>query len=343
MPRPRASELAAPPAESSTAVRARVVAAPRAPEERDSAANRGGVGAPVERGRPAAALGSRPGAGGARRSHDRRARRRRRRRAGTRRGGALVSHARRSSRGVNEIRRVRRRDPAFPPLLAAIHDPPPRLFLRGSAAVRLLSEPAVAVVGARACSSYGRSVARSLARELAASGARRRERHGARHRRRGAPRRAWMPAAGPSRSSAAESIATIPRPTRSSRGGSRERARRLGVRARYRARSVAVPGPKPDHRRSVRGDRRRRGARAKRRAHHGRLRARGGPRRARRTRRDHELAVRRLECAAPARRGAGDVRGGRARAVRPRAAPSGAGEARACWPRRCSRSSAAPR
>ena len=67
--------------------------------------------------------------------------------------------------------------------------------------------------------------------------------------------------------------------------------------------------------------RRRRGARAKRRAHHGRLRARGGPRRARRTGRDHELAVGRHERAAPARRGAGDVRGGRARAVRPRAAP----------------------
>ena len=34
----------------------------------------------------------------------------------------------------------------------------------------VLSEPALAVVGARACSSYGRSVARSLARELAGAG-----------------------------------------------------------------------------------------------------------------------------------------------------------------------------
>jgi DNA processing protein len=55
-------------------------------------------------------------------------------------------------------------------LLAAIHDPPPRLFLRGAGEPGLLEEPAVAVVGARACSSYGRSVARSLARELAAAG-----------------------------------------------------------------------------------------------------------------------------------------------------------------------------
>jgi DNA processing protein len=71
---------------------------------------------------------------------------------------------------VTEIRCLRRRDAAFPPLLAAIHDPPARLYLRGSAAPDLLDRPAVAVVGARACSSYGRSVARSLARDLAKSG-----------------------------------------------------------------------------------------------------------------------------------------------------------------------------
>ena len=39
-----------------------------------------------------------------------------------------------------------------------------------TADVALLAEPAVAVVGARACSAYGRSVTRSLARELAAAG-----------------------------------------------------------------------------------------------------------------------------------------------------------------------------
>ncbi len=42
--------------------------------------------------------------------------------------------------------------------------------MRGSGDLTLLSKPAVAVVGARACSSYGRSVARSLGRELAAAG-----------------------------------------------------------------------------------------------------------------------------------------------------------------------------
>jgi DNA processing protein len=63
-----------------------------------------------------------------------------------------------------------RNSPEFPPFLHAIHDPPPGLFLRGEAEPELLARPAVAVVGARACSGYGASVARSLARELAAAG-----------------------------------------------------------------------------------------------------------------------------------------------------------------------------
>jgi len=71
---------------------------------------------------------------------------------------------------VTETRLLRRRAAAFPPLLAAIHDPPAELYLRGSGADEILSSPTVAIVGARACSSYGRSVARSLAREVAAAG-----------------------------------------------------------------------------------------------------------------------------------------------------------------------------
>jgi DNA processing protein len=58
----------------------------------------------------------------------------------------------------------------FPSLLAAIHDPPPQLFLRGSGESALLDRSAVAVVGARSCSSYGRSVTRSLAHDIAAAG-----------------------------------------------------------------------------------------------------------------------------------------------------------------------------
>jgi DNA processing protein len=71
---------------------------------------------------------------------------------------------------VNAIRRLRRRDVGYPALLAAIHDPPPAILLRGDGETSLLSQPAVAVVGARACSAYGRSVARTLGRELAAAG-----------------------------------------------------------------------------------------------------------------------------------------------------------------------------
>ena len=56
------------------------------------------------------------------------------------------------------------------PLLRAIHDPPPGLFLRGAGAPELLAGPAVAIVGAASCSDYGAHVARSLARELAAAG-----------------------------------------------------------------------------------------------------------------------------------------------------------------------------
>ena len=60
--------------------------------------------------------------------------------------------------------------PDFPPLLRAIHDPPAGLFLRGAAKSELLARPAVAIVGARACSGYGSAVGRSLARDLAVAG-----------------------------------------------------------------------------------------------------------------------------------------------------------------------------
>ncbi len=58
----------------------------------------------------------------------------------------------------------------LPRLLRSIHDPPVGLFVRGSAPLDVLARPAVAIVGARACSGYGASVARSLAREAAAAG-----------------------------------------------------------------------------------------------------------------------------------------------------------------------------
>jgi len=69
---------------------------------------------------------------------------------------------------IGAVRRLRRRD--LPELLQQIHDPPRALFLRGDADAAILSSPAVAIVGARACSPYGSQVARMLGRELAASG-----------------------------------------------------------------------------------------------------------------------------------------------------------------------------
>jgi DNA processing protein len=69
------------------------------------------------------------------------------------------------------LRFVGRSDAGFPPLLRAIHDPPPGLFLRGSGGLEVLIRTAVAIVGARACSAYGSAVARMLGRELAAAGA----------------------------------------------------------------------------------------------------------------------------------------------------------------------------
>src|SRR5438094_3934766 len=68
------------------------------------------------------------------------------------------------------LRFVGRSEAGFPPLLRELHDPPPGLFLRGAGEVELLGRPAVAIVGARMCSSYGGQVARMLGRELAAAG-----------------------------------------------------------------------------------------------------------------------------------------------------------------------------
>ena len=68
------------------------------------------------------------------------------------------------------LRWLSRRDERFPPLLSAIHDPPPGLFVRGSASLGVLGAPAVAIVGARACSPYGAQVARMLGADLGRAG-----------------------------------------------------------------------------------------------------------------------------------------------------------------------------
>jgi DNA processing protein len=67
-----------------------------------------------------------------------------------------------------ELTVIRRREARYPPLLAQLHDPPQQLHVRGD--LEVLSQPSVAVVGARSCSPYGAQVARDLARELAGAG-----------------------------------------------------------------------------------------------------------------------------------------------------------------------------
>jgi DNA processing protein len=92
-------------------------------------------------------------------------------------GGRWAAHLRAFDAVAYEERLARagfrflpRSSGGFPPLLRAVHDPPPGLFLRGAGAPELLSRPAVAVVGARACSGYGASAARMLARDVARAG-----------------------------------------------------------------------------------------------------------------------------------------------------------------------------
>ncbi len=59
-------------------------------------------------------------------------------------------------------------DECYPPLLRAIHDPPPLLYVRGDPA--LLLEAHLAVVGSRRASPAGLRVAQTLSGQLASAG-----------------------------------------------------------------------------------------------------------------------------------------------------------------------------
>ncbi len=56
-------------------------------------------------------------------------------------------------------------DSRYPTALAAIHDPPPTLWIKGH--IEALRTPSVAIVGSRVASPYGLEVARRLAADLA--------------------------------------------------------------------------------------------------------------------------------------------------------------------------------
>jgi DNA processing protein len=63
---------------------------------------------------------------------------------------------------------VHLQDDRYPTLLRGIHDPPPVLYVKGTLETR--DNLAVAIVGSRRCSTYGREQAARLAHLLAASG-----------------------------------------------------------------------------------------------------------------------------------------------------------------------------
>lgn len=66
------------------------------------------------------------------------------------------------------VRVVSRFDEAYPEPLRGIPDPPPVLYIRGDAEYR--TGRAIAIVGTRRCTEYGKRTARRLASELAAAG-----------------------------------------------------------------------------------------------------------------------------------------------------------------------------
>lgn len=70
--------------------------------------------------------------------------------------------------GLSGITPVSLGDPHYPVRLAAIHDPPPVLWVAGK--VDVLSRPAVAIVGSRAGSPYALEVAARLGSDLARRG-----------------------------------------------------------------------------------------------------------------------------------------------------------------------------
>jgi DNA processing protein len=59
-------------------------------------------------------------------------------------------------------------DPCYPARLRAIADPPPLLYIKGE--ISAADEKAVAIVGSRSASDYGRKVARNICRGLASLG-----------------------------------------------------------------------------------------------------------------------------------------------------------------------------
>lgn len=78
-------------------------------------------------------------------------------------GQRLIEWANKRNLGITTLA-----DPAYPPMLRAIYDPPPFLFMAGKWTEA--DNTAVAIVGSRNASEYGKSTAATLASELARHG-----------------------------------------------------------------------------------------------------------------------------------------------------------------------------
>ncbi|MCF3629856.1 DNA-processing protein DprA [Thalassospiraceae bacterium LMO-SO8] len=94
-------------------------------------------------------------------------------RRGGRAGTIRIATAAAASRELEEAQRIGATpiawgEPAYPPLLAHIHDPPPVIYARGR--LDLLGKKTIGVVGARNASVNGRRFAKKLAADLGAGG-----------------------------------------------------------------------------------------------------------------------------------------------------------------------------
>ncbi len=68
----------------------------------------------------------------------------------------------------NEVRLLTFKDDAYPENLRSIYDPPPFLFIRGE--IKEEDKNAIAIVGCRSASGYGKQIAEKIGRELAKRG-----------------------------------------------------------------------------------------------------------------------------------------------------------------------------
>lgn len=87
------------------------------------------------------------------------------------RGQELRSMAERELQALEKLgaRALTLADPNYPPLLRETYDPPIVLYCLGDLR-RALERPAIAMVGSRRCSTYGKNAAEMLARELSSRG-----------------------------------------------------------------------------------------------------------------------------------------------------------------------------